>query len=104
MVVPLQETGVRSQNGSSGVRNLKKQSQRPGAALPACGGWAKKQSETLAIRSHLPADDGPEKTKPAPWCDAACLWWWLGPKKQSETLGMRGRLPTGGGPEKTNRR
>jgi hypothetical protein len=44
------------------VTDLKKQSQHPGAALPACGGCSlKKQSETLAIRSRLLADDGPEK-------------------------------------------
>ena len=45
------------------VADLKKQSQHPGAALPACDGCRpKKQSETLAIRSRLLADDGPEKT------------------------------------------
>jgi hypothetical protein len=68
------------------VAGLKKQSQHPGAALPACGSCSpKKRSEPLAIRGRLPAGDGFEKTKPAPWCNGARPWW-LDLKEQSEPL------------------
>jgi hypothetical protein len=70
--------------------------------LPAAVGL-KKQSETLAMRGRPAAGDGPEKTKPTPWCNAACLWR-SGPKKQSETLAMRSRLPRVTGLKKRTQR
>jgi hypothetical protein len=80
--------------------------------LMETGGKASEKTNP-ALRNGLPADDGPEKTKPALWCDPAYLnpaltggadWWgpektkpalwrntaclrWLGMKKQSETVG-----------------
>jgi hypothetical protein len=61
---------------------------------------SKKRSETVALRSSLAADDGPEKTKPALWCDTTVIpaltggaEWWRGPKKRSQTVPLGSRLP-----------
>jgi hypothetical protein len=84
------------------VTDLKKQTQRPGATLPACDGCRpKKQSETLATRAAFPrvTDLKKQTQRPGatlPACDGRR------PKKRSETLALRGRSPAGDGPEKTN--
>jgi hypothetical protein len=68
------------------VTDLKKQSQHPRAALPACDGCSpKKQSETLAIAAAcLRVTDRKKQSQhpgaALPACDGCS------PKKQSETL------------------
>jgi hypothetical protein len=75
------------------MTELKKQSQRPGAILPICGGWARKnEAKTLRSAAACLRLTGFEKTKPAPWCDPTCLWW-LGTKERSQNVALRSRLP-----------